>query len=113
MALSDLSDRAAVIAAMREYDRTGRSAFLEKYGFGKSREFMIWDSDSGTLYDSKPIAGAAHGYQFPNKGPLRFNQFSGGEATVKPKLEALGFEVVRIGGDWSIREVEVVVTGLS
>jgi hypothetical protein len=37
--------------------------------------------------------GAAHGYQFPNKGPLRAADFSGGDATVKAKLEQLGFTV--------------------
>lgn len=46
------------------------------------------------LYDSKAIVGAAFGYQFPDRGPLDAAAFSGGEATVKRKLEELGFEVV-------------------
>lgn len=38
--------------------------------------------------------GAAYGFQFPNEGPLLPGDFSGGEATVKRKLQKLGFEVV-------------------
>jgi hypothetical protein len=47
----------------------------------------------GRLYDSKAILGVAHGYEFPDQGPLRGAQFTGGQATVQPKLEELGFEV--------------------
>jgi 5-methylcytosine-specific restriction protein A len=46
-------------------------------------------------YDSKAIAGVAYGYEFPDRGPLQADDFSGGEATVKARLEQLGFEVVR------------------
>jgi hypothetical protein len=45
----------------------------------------------GPLYDSKAIAGAAHGYQ--HAAPLAASDFSGGEATVANRLEQLGFEV--------------------
>src|SRR3954463_14397372 len=44
-------------------------------------------------YDSKAIAGVAVGKQFPSEGPLRSDQFSGGDATVRAKLESLGFRV--------------------
>ena len=110
MTLSDLSDPMAVKAAMQEFDRIGRTAFLKKYGFGKFKEYMIWNSESGGLYDSKAIAGVAHGYQFPDKGPLKPTQFAGGEATVEPKLKKLGFEIVHIGADWTASEVEAVVS---
>jgi putative restriction endonuclease len=30
----------------------------------------------GKSYDAKAIAGAAHGFQFPEKGPLRHEDFS-------------------------------------
>ncbi|WP_289914438.1 hypothetical protein [Janthinobacterium sp. SUN120] len=32
--------------------------------------------------------------------------FSGGEATVAPKLQSLGFEAARIGEDWSQQKVD-------
>lgn len=110
MAFSDLSDPKAVKAAMREFDRIGRTDFLKRYGFGKSKEYMIWDPETEILYDSKAIAGAAYGYQFPDKGPLKPTQFAGGEATVEPKLKKLGFEIVHVGGDWTGAEVEAVVS---
>lgn len=71
MGINRLNDPAAVRAAMREYDVVGRAYFLEKYGFGKSRDYMLSDPDSGRLYDSKAIVGAAFAYAFPGEGPLR------------------------------------------
>lgn len=109
MTLSMLSDPEAVRTALRECDRLGRTAFLSTYGFGRSREYMLRDQSTGRLYDSKAIAGAAHGHQFPTLGPLRHQDFTGGEDTVQRKLEALGFEVVRIGENWSREEVDAVV----
>jgi hypothetical protein len=94
---------------MDEFVRLGRSEFLERYGFGKSRDFLVRDPHSGELCDSKAIVGVAYGYQFPEKGPLRPADFSGGEATVVPKLQSLGFDVVRIGEDWSAEEVGATV----
>ncbi len=64
---------------------------------------------SGNLYDSKAIVGAAVGFQIPERGPLTADIFSGGEATVQQKLAELGFEVVRIGHDWSREEAERTV----
>ena len=92
MALSDLTDPDAVRRALREFDEIGRDHFLAKYGFAKSRSyFLIAD---GRAYDSKAIVGAAHGYQHSELGPLTARDFSGGNATVRARLEALGFTVV-------------------
>lgn len=110
MSINRLQSPAAVVAAIQEFDRVGRTYFLEKYGFGKSREYMLRDPASGNLYDSKAIVGAAYGYAFPNEGPLIAADFSGGEATVEHALAALGFSVVRIGQDWTHEEVEAVVS---
>jgi len=107
--LSHLQSRAAVQAALDEFVWRGRTAFLEHYGFGKSRDFLVRDPRSGELCDSKAIAGAAYGHQFPEKGALRPADFSGGEATVVSKLRSLGFEVVRIGEDWSAEEVAATI----
>lgn len=107
--LSRLESPSAVQAALDEFVRLGRIPFLSRYGFGKSRDFMVRDAHTGQLCDSKAIVGAAFGYQFPEEGPLKHEDFSGGEATVVPRLQRLGFEVVRIGEDWTAAEVEATV----
>jgi hypothetical protein len=76
---------------MNEFDRIGRDKFLRKYGFGPSRAYFL--RRDGKYYDSKAIVGAAYGYQYPQKGQLRAEDFSGGENTVRSRLEALGFPV--------------------
>jgi hypothetical protein len=104
-----LKDPKAVRAAIREFDELGRTAFLSKYGFAKAREYMVRESATGNMYDSKAIFGAAYGYAFPDEGPLPHIAFSGGESTVARVLSDLGFEVIRIGQDWSREEVEHTV----
>jgi hypothetical protein len=107
--LSKLQSPLAVQAALDEFRALGRTDFLAKYGFGKSRDYLVIDPRSGEMADSKAIVGAAYGHQYPNEGALRPEDFSGGEATVVPKLQALGFTVVRIGEDWSHNEVDASV----
>jgi hypothetical protein len=107
--LSRLQSPSAVQAALDEFSRLGRTAFLLRYGFGKSRDFMVKNPANGELCDSKAVAGAAYGVQYPGQGPLKPADFSGGEATVVPKLQSLGFEVVRIGEDWTLEEVNATV----
>jgi len=92
MALADLTSPSAVLEAVAEFDALGRERFLRKYGFGRARSyFLVHD---GRAYDSKAIAGAAHGYEHPDLGPMTRRDFSGGDATVRARLEALGFKVV-------------------
>lgn len=107
--LSRLQSPSAVQAALDECVRLGRKAFLERYGFGKARDYLVRDPRSGELCDSKAIVGAAYGHQFPEEGALAPADFSGGEATVVAKVRSLGFEVVRIGEDWSAEEVQATV----
>lgn len=107
--LSRLRSPASVQAALDEFARLGRTAFLARYGYGKSRDFLVRDPKTSQLCDSKAIVGAAYGFQYPEEGPLRASEFSGGEATVVPKLQALGFEVIRIGEDWSDDEVGAAI----
>lgn len=95
MAISDLSSREAVLAAIAEYDRIGQEAFLAKYGFGPAREYAL--VQDGKRYDSKAIAGAAHSYQFPDQGPLRSEEFSGGSQTTRV-LRPLGFDIQAVSG---------------
>jgi hypothetical protein len=60
VSLDDLSDPDAVRAAMAEFDRLGREAFLAKYGIDKARGWLLVD-ERGREYDAEAIAGAAHG----------------------------------------------------
>jgi MoxR-like ATPase len=92
MALADLTSRTAVLDAIAEYDELGPQAFLEKYGFSPARTYLLRHQDRD--YDSKAIAGAAHGYEHPELGPLRAADFSGGVSGAAGKLESLGFEIV-------------------
>jgi 5-methylcytosine-specific restriction protein A len=87
MALADLT-ASSVNQAIEEFKQLKRKAFLKKYGFGQARGYML--AQDGVAFDSKAIAGAAHGY-LPGQQPLTAKAFSGGEATVKKKLEDLGF----------------------
>jgi hypothetical protein len=109
MSITDLRNRDAVIAALAEFDSLGQTAFLKKYGFGKSREYQLFDPATGKLYDSKAIVGAAYGYAFPEQGPLSAADFSGGEATVQKVLQNLGFEVRQGRPDWSAAEVQAII----
>lgn len=78
-----------VIAATEEFRRLGRDDFLRTYGFRRARSYeMVLD---GLRYDSKAIAGVAHGYATGEF--LRAGDFSGGAATVARCLHELGFVV--------------------
>jgi Domain of unknown function (DUF3883) len=85
--------RWAVEAALDEFVRIGRDAFLEKYRFGAARDFFVMHPLTGQPCDSKAVVGAAYGLQFPDQGPLRAQDFSGGVATVVKLLKGLGFEL--------------------
>ncbi len=89
MSVNLLTSREAVLEAIREWDELGRDDFLRKYGYGSAKSYFVQHNGKG--YDSKAIAGVAVGKQFPERGPLRNNEFSGGEL-VKQKLESLGFD---------------------
>ncbi len=89
VALRDIG-RDQVLAAIAEYDRLGQDEFLGAYGFQQAREYLL--VHDGRMYDSKAIAGVAHGY-LPGQPPLKASEFSGGEATVGRLLRDLGFAV--------------------
>jgi hypothetical protein len=67
VALADLTE-SAVLQAIGEFDDLGRDPFLQKYGFGRSRGYFL--IHGGKSYDSKAIAGAAHGNIQGNSQPL-------------------------------------------
>ncbi|KQX90563.1 DUF3883 domain-containing protein [Variovorax sp. Root473] len=107
--LSRLRSPAAVQAALDEYGDLGRAGFLRRYGFGKSRDYLVRNPRTGELADSKAIVGAAFGFEHPEVGPLTAADFSGGDSTVVPRLQLLGYETVKVGDDWSAEEVSHTV----
>jgi 5-methylcytosine-specific restriction enzyme A len=109
MGLLDVDEK-GVLAAVAEFDRVGRRAFLKQHGFGAAREYFL--DYAGELYDSKAIIGVAHG--FSTGGPLRPQDFTGGDESVARRLEALGYTVARLRRpDWTRDEItlacEIVV----
>src|SRR6266478_4170966 len=91
MSLSLLTEPQAVRSAIEEYDQLGGDLFLSRYGYAPARSYVL--VHGGKEYPSKAIAGVAVGKQHPERGPLRSDQFSGGENTVQAKLKELGFVV--------------------
>lgn len=88
-----LTTTGSVRRAVAEYDRLGRKRFLETYGFGASRRYLL--RLDGRLYESKAIVGVAFKYETPD-GPLRASQFSGGvgPGAAARQLQELGFEII-------------------
>ena len=78
------------MAAIAEFDEIGREAFLARYGFGQSREYVV--VENGRDYDPKALLGAAYSHQSIGSEPLTSKDFSGGDET-RRTLERLGFEV--------------------
>jgi hypothetical protein len=91
MSWSDLDSRDAVLRALAEFDQLGRESFLEKYGFGRAARYVV--EHEGRQYDAKAVIGAAHGFQFPEKGALASKDFPSSERTVRGSLTNLGFTV--------------------
>jgi len=92
--MPDGPTREAVLRTIAEHDELGEEAFLERYGYGEALAyFLVHD---GKQYASKAIYGVAHKHVAVDRAPLRNTDFSGGEAQVAQKLEALGFTVTRL-----------------
>lgn len=88
MSLSDVSAE-GVQSAVAECRRVGRPAFLEQYGFGPARGYVL--VVDGEEFDSKAICGVAHRYDTGEV--LRAGQFSGGRDGAAGHLRSLGFDV--------------------
>lgn len=111
MNIGELNSRDAVIAAITECDALGRDQFLQKYGYGPARSYLL--SYNGKQYDSKAIAGVAYGIQFPDRGPLKATALSGGDATVSPVFERLGFQITSNKKIISSVDLELIRTSRS
>lgn len=90
--ISSLTDRRAVLQAVAEYDRMGRDAFLDRYGFGRAKWWYLLHGRK--QYDSKAIVGAAIGHQTGQA--LTAKDFSGGEVSAVRRLRSLDFRVLRL-----------------
>ena len=90
MGLSDIQSPDGVLKAIDECRSIGEPAFLEKYEFADTYDYVI-DFEGGE-YPAKAILGAAHGYANPEAGPLPHGEFNGGVQT-NSKLQSLGFTV--------------------
>lgn len=90
--LSGLTRRDAVLESIQECQSLGRQGFLERYGFGSARTYLLEYEDN--WYDSKAIAGVAYGKQHPAKGPLKPSEFSGGHTETVTRLRSLGFRII-------------------
>jgi 5-methylcytosine-specific restriction enzyme A len=85
----ELVNKNHVLQAITEFDRLGRDAFLKKYDFGKSKQYLLLHKEKN--YDSKPIYGVAHG--FATDDFLTAKDFSGGLDHAAGYLVDLGFNV--------------------
>src|SRR5690606_753884 len=84
--------RQAVLAAIREFGRLGRDAFLSKYQFHKATTYFL--IEDGRLYDAKAIVGAAYGFLRSRRRPIKWSDFGSRKVTTKRWLEQLDFKVV-------------------
>ena len=80
----------AILSAIAEYNALGELTFLRRYRYGKAKAYFL--IHEGKSYPSKAILGVANKYTRQGT-PLSRTDFSGGDATVKRKLESLGFIV--------------------
>ncbi|MDQ1125042.1 hypothetical protein QE428_000075 [Microbacterium sp. SORGH_AS 505] len=89
VAYAELTDVAAVERALEEFDRLGRHAFLQKYGYGEAREYFLV-TESGR-YDSKAIFAAAYEYQ--HGIAVSNDEIHGGRGAAASRLADLGFDI--------------------
>ena len=82
--------REAVLRAIGEFDELGREAFLERYGYNRSRH--LWIAHEGRRYDMKAVWAAAH-VEPGTPLPVPMPQPNHLRNVVLPQLEKLGFVV--------------------
>lgn len=100
MSITSVTSRAAVLAAIDEYN-IDDATFLEKYDRGQAREYFL--KHEGELLPSKAIIAGAFQHQYGES----IGNFTGGKR-VAQQLQKLGFEVVRIqNGEEMPNEIEI------
>jgi hypothetical protein len=108
VSLADIS-RAAVLAAVAEYDRLGEADFLRDHGFLTARSFPL--VHGGRRYDARAIVGVAHGEEAG--AALQPAELRSGDETIALVLEQRGFEVERVEVDEAEAEVLAAARGLT
>ena len=95
---SDGLSRAAVLAALEEYDRLGSDAFLQHYSYARARTRRILHE--GKKYDMKPIWRAAFGHMKGGRALTPDDErYETNSNAVQRHLEALRFEIARQSGN--------------
>ncbi len=89
-----------VNAAIEEYDELGGDAFLRRYGFGRSTEYLLWQE--GQSYDSKAILGVALRHAVGR--PATSAEFNGGVSGAAQVLTDLGFTVIPMAASAKLAE---------
>jgi 5-methylcytosine-specific restriction protein A len=89
MAFWDVVQPYHVCQTVAEYDDLGQDEFLARYGFGRSRAYLL--VVGGRRYDSKAVLGAA--YRRATGRPLRPRDFGSGDTGAAGVLRGLGFQV--------------------
>jgi hypothetical protein len=103
--VGQLTDKKAVLAAIAECDRLGRDKFLDTYGFGLAKTWVVLHN--GNQYDSKAIVGVGLHKQLGIR--VYSTDFSGGQISAVKRLRALGFQVEPLEiNDESVRLPEEV-----
>lgn len=93
MTIRNVTERRAVLQAIRECDELGRDEFLSTYGYKRSRIYEL--VYSRRRYDSKAIIAVAHKYQHGE--PLWYGDFNGGKDATARILRGMGFRVLGPG----------------
>ncbi len=81
-----------VLDALSEYDERGGEAFLRTYGFGGSRDYVVWHE--GNSYDANAVLGVAHKYA-TGKAASRAH-LAGSLDGAGRLLSHLGFDVTQV-----------------
>ncbi|MBO6525642.1 AAA family ATPase [Erythrobacter sp.] len=92
--------RAAVEAAMDEFDEIGLDGFKTKYGYGKPQRYWVQRPSNDDLYPAKAIAGVAYGH-IEGGQPKSVQEFYAGygEQQANGILAKLGYEIVEKGSE--------------
>ncbi|MDQ0309275.1 5-methylcytosine-specific restriction protein A [Kitasatospora herbaricolor] len=78
-----------ILRTLHEYDELGGPVFLNRYGYGAARKYLILHD--GKAYESKAVAGVAHKHRFGR--PLGSDELSGGLGHAVDWLKREGFQI--------------------
>ena len=97
MSASKVTDPRAVRRAIKEFDRLGRDAFLDRYGFARSKGYRLRVTARGTTREYDPAAVVAVAHREQHGRVLAPREVKGAHEV----LERLGFEIVDLAPPWT------------